>query len=94
MLKWFLRDRNMDVEETVEKLKKVAAWRDRVRPDALSEDDVVHQLAMGKGFLHEHCDVTGRPVIVVKVAKHFPGIQSSPCLAWCQALLFGKPFVQ
>jgi len=27
MLKWFLRDRGMDVEEAVGKLKKVTAWR-------------------------------------------------------------------
>jgi hypothetical protein len=73
MLKWFLRDRSMDVEEAVGKLRKVTAWRQRVRPDALSEDDVVHQLATGKGYLHDHLDVAGRPVVVVKVAKHFSG---------------------
>lgn len=73
MLRWFLRDRGLNVEEATEKLRKTTAWRQRVRPDALSEDDVVHQLSTGKGYMHDHLDVAGRPVLVVRVAKHFPG---------------------
>lgn len=74
MLRWFLRDRSLDVEEAVEKLRKVTAWRQQVRPDALSEDDVFHQISTGRGYLHDHLDLAGRPVVAVRVAKHFSGI--------------------
>lgn len=79
MLKWFLRDRSLKVDEAVEKLRKVTAWRQQVRPDALSEDDVFHQISTGKGYIHDHLDLAGRPVVVVRVAKHFPG-ESDICL--------------
>ena len=73
MLKWFLRDRSLNVDEAVEKLRKATAWRQQVRPDALSEDDVFHSISTGKGYLHDKLDIAGRPVVVVRVAKHFPG---------------------
>lgn len=73
MLKWFLRDRSLDVDEAVDKLRKVTAWRRQARPDALSEDDVFHQISTGKGYMHDQLDLAGRPVVVVRVAKHFPG---------------------
>lgn len=75
LLTWFLRDRSLDVEEAVEKLRKVTAWRQQVRPDALSEDDVIRQISAGKGYMHDHLDIAGRPVVAVRVAKHFPGWQ-------------------
>ena len=73
MLKWFLRDRALDVDEAIEKLRKATAWRQQVQPDALSEDDVFHSISTGKGYLHDKLDIAGRPVVVVRVAKHFPG---------------------
>ena len=55
------------------KLQKMTAWRRKFRPDVLSEEDVLLQLSSGKGYLHDHLDAAGRPVMVVRVAKHFPG---------------------
>ena len=45
----------------------------KVQPEALSEDDVFHQISTGKGYMHTSLDNFGRPVLVVKVAKHFAG---------------------
>ena len=73
MLKWFLRDRDFDIDEAVDKLRKATKWREKVRPDALSEDDVFQQISLGKGYIHESLDRFGRPVLVVRVAKHFAG---------------------
>ena len=73
MLKWFLRDRDFDVAEAASKLRKATKWREKMRPDALSEDDVYVQLSTGKGYVHTHLDKLGRPVLVVRVARHFAG---------------------
>ena len=72
MLKWFLRDRSLDVDEAVEKLREVTAWRQQTRPDALSEDDVFHQISTGKGYLHDQLDIAGRPVVVVRGRQTLP----------------------
>jgi hypothetical protein len=35
--------------------------------------DVAKEAATGKAFLHNHLDVSGRPVIIVRAAKHVTG---------------------
>lgn len=72
-VQWFLRDRNFDVEETVSKLKKYSAWRAECRPQQLSKLDVAVEAATGKAYLHEHTDVYGRPVIVIRARLHVTG---------------------
>ena len=34
---------------------------------------MAREAATGKAYLHSHLDVTGRPVIVVRAAKHLTG---------------------
>ena len=74
---WFLRDRNLDVEEAAEKLAKMTAWRQRFRPDQLGPQDFGIDPASGEGYVHSEPDRYGRPVIVVRVAKHISGKHSS-----------------
>ncbi len=35
--------------------------------------DIAAEAATGKAFLHSHTDVNGRPVIVVRAARHITG---------------------
>lgn len=70
---WFLRDRKLDVEEAAEKLTRMMEWRRDFMPVPLTEADVAAEAATGKAFLHSHNDVNGRPVIVVRVARHITG---------------------
>ncbi len=72
-VRWFLRDRDFDVEETVSKLKKFMTWRSRFRPQDLTLSDVAEEAATGKAYLHKHFDVHGRPVIVVRARLHITG---------------------
>jgi hypothetical protein len=72
---WFLRDRNFNVDETVDKLTKLMAWRSDFRPDHLSYVDVAAEAATGKAYLHDQLDVNGRPVIVVRARLHLTGAQ-------------------
>jgi hypothetical protein len=39
---------------------------------------VAREAATGKAYLHSHPDVSGRPVIVVRAAKHVTGARSPP----------------
>lgn len=41
--------------------------------DFISWTDVAREAATGKAYLHSHMDVSGRPVIVVRAAKHLTG---------------------
>lgn len=72
-VRWFLRDRDFDVDEAVQKLKKFMAWRSEFRPQNLTFSDVADEAATGKAYLHKHLDVNGRPVIVVKARYHITG---------------------
>lgn len=47
------------------------------RADAISWDMVQKEAATGKGYLHKHKDVHGRPVIVIKSALHKTGKYSA-----------------
>ncbi|KAI7841007.1 hypothetical protein COHA_005235 [Chlorella ohadii] len=69
-LRWFLQDRKLDVEEAEEKLIKMLRWRREFGADFISWTDVAREAATGKAYLHSHLDVSGRPVIVVRAAKH------------------------
>ena len=76
---------SLDICLEVDADSRRASFHVKVQPEALSEDDVFHQISTGKGYMHTHLDNFGRPVLVVKVAKHFAGTASShqpvSCLA-------------
>lgn len=71
--KWFLRDRKLDVNETAEKLTNMLKWRRDFKADSLTWDQVAREAATGKAYLHEHTDVNGQPVIVIRAALHKTG---------------------
>ncbi|KAL8465518.1 hypothetical protein ACS0TY_034859 [Phlomoides rotata] len=73
MILWFLKDRRFSVEETVAKLSKAIKWREDFRVSELTEESIKRVSASGKGYLHKHLDVHGRPVLIVDGSKHFPG---------------------
>eukprot|EP00884_Botryococcus_braunii_P020362 jgi/Botrbrau1/7009/Bobra.0165s0038.1 len=72
-VRWFLRDRDFDVEETVLKLQKFMKWRSEIRPQDLTLPDVAEEAATGKAYLHKHFDISGRPVVVVRARLHVTG---------------------
>lgn len=41
--------------------------------DFIEWTDIAREAATGKAYLHTHTDVNGRPVIIVRAAKHFTG---------------------
>jgi hypothetical protein len=71
---WFCR--KLDVGEAVEKLTRMMEWRRDFMPTPLTEADVAAEAATGKAFLHSHTDVNGRPVIVVRAARHITGAET------------------
>eukprot|EP00891_Asterochloris_glomerata_P004220 jgi/Astpho2/4220/Aster-05183 len=71
--KWFLRDRKLDVGEAEQKLTDMLRWRQEFKADDIAWDTVKAEAATGKVYMHDHKDRLGRPVIVVKVAKHITG---------------------
>ncbi|EFN52164.1 hypothetical protein CHLNCDRAFT_32681 [Chlorella variabilis] len=72
-LRWFLQDRKLDVAEAEEKLLKMLRWRREFGADLIEWTDVAREAATGKAYLHTHDDVSGRPVVVVRAAKHITG---------------------
>ena len=73
MMRWFLLDRKLDVDATVDKLIKMLRWRREFGADALRTTDVAKEAATGKAYLHTTTDVQGRPVVVVRASKHVSG---------------------
>lgn len=73
MILWFLKDRKFSVEEAVSKLAKAIKWRQEFGVAELSEDSLKSIAATGKAYIHDHLDVSGRPVLIVDASKHFPG---------------------
>ncbi len=71
--RWFLRDRKLDVAEAADKLARMMEWRRRFMPRQLTAADVAAEAATGKAYLHEHADANGRPVIIVRAARHRTG---------------------
>ena len=53
------------------------------RADIITVTDVAKEAATGKAVLHQHRDRLGRPVILVRAAKHvtgaLPGVLSGLC---------------
>ena len=45
-----------------------------ISADLIQWTDVAREAATGKAFLHSHSDVLGRPVVVVRAAKHITGV--------------------
>eukprot|EP00434_Breviolum_minutum_P009261 symbB.v1.2.008162.t1/scaffold512.1/size193505/3 len=67
---WFLRDRRLDVNEATEKLVKCLRWRQRFRVEYLGPDMFPKELRSGKGYVHQHPDIAGRPVMVAIARRH------------------------
>lgn len=84
---WFLRDRNFNVDETVDKLNKLMSWRSEFRPDHLSYIDVAAEAATGKAYLHDKVDLSGRPVIVVRARLHLTGVYLTMTLLILQGIV-------
>lgn len=72
-LRWFLLDRRLDVDEAEGKVVEMLRWRREFGADLLQLLDVAQEAATGKAYLHTHPDISGRPVIIVRAAKHVPG---------------------
>ncbi|CAJ1393770.1 unnamed protein product [Effrenium voratum] len=70
LLWWFLRDRRLDVNEATEKLVKCLRWRRAFRVEYLGPDMFVKELRSGKGYVHQHPDIAGRPVMVAIARRH------------------------
>ncbi|MQM05787.1 hypothetical protein Taro_038603 [Colocasia esculenta] len=75
MILWFLKDRRFSVEDAVFKLTKAIKWRQEFSVSELTEESVRNLYETGKAYVHDFLDVQGRPVLVVVVSKHFPGVQ-------------------
>eukprot|EP00892_Ulva_mutabilis_P005675 jgi/Ulvmu1/347/UM001_0352.1 len=71
--KWFLRDRNFDVEEAYTKLVTCLRWRKEFNVHRVRYESVKREADTGKAYLHEHQDIYGRPVLVIRVSKHVIG---------------------
>jgi hypothetical protein len=67
--KWFLRDRGFEVEEAYSKLATCLRWRKQFGLQNVTFESVKKEAASGKVYLHEFCDVYGRPVLVIRVAR-------------------------
>lgn len=72
-LKWFLLDRKLDPIEAQEKLIKMLTWRKSINADDLKTTDIAKEAATGKAYLHPHLDLANRPVVIVRVSRHFIG---------------------
>mmetsp|Transcript_19318 Transcript_19318/g.40410 ORF Transcript_19318/g.40410 Transcript_19318/m.40410 type:complete len:604 (-) Transcript_19318:121-1932(-) len=67
---WFLRDRRLDVSEATKKLVKCLRWRQKFRVEYLGPDMFPKELRAGKGYVHQHPDIAGRPVMVAIARRH------------------------
>lgn len=72
-LKWFLRDRKLDADEAADKLTNMLKWRQDFQADSITWDMVAKEAGTGKAYLHEHKDVNGQPVIVIRSSLHKTG---------------------
>jgi hypothetical protein len=66
---WFLRDRSFDVDEAYDKLRTCLLWRRDFGLQHITWRRVQREAATGKAYLHDHTDVHGRPVLVIRVAR-------------------------
>eukprot|EP00854_Cymbomonas_tetramitiformis_P000583 gene583-984_t len=67
-LTWYVRMRKLDVDETVPRLTRYQDWRESGY-EGIEEEQVATELATGKAFLCDDCDLLGRPVVVVDASK-------------------------
>ncbi|GBG63839.1 hypothetical protein CBR_g39624 [Chara braunii] len=72
LLTWFLRDRRYDVSEAAFKLVRMLRWRQEFGVTNVTQESVARIAATGKAYLHDQLDLVGRPVLVVRVARHLP----------------------
>ncbi|KAI4303840.1 hypothetical protein MLD38_039428 [Melastoma candidum] len=75
MIYWFLKDRKFVADDAFAKLAKAIKWRQEFEVSKLTEESVEEIARTGKAYVHHHLDVSGRPVLVVVAAKHFPNAQ-------------------
>ena len=53
------------------------------RADSITWDMVAKEAETGKAYLHEHKDVNGQPVIVIRSSLHVTGTASIICSSLC-----------
>jgi len=71
--KWFLRDRSFDVDETVDKLKRMMKWRTEFGVDDITDEMVAAEASTRKAELLHRVDAYRQPVVLVRVDKHVTG---------------------
>lgn len=70
LLWWFLRDRRLDVGESVSKLEQCLRWRREFRVDYIGPEHFMGEMRSKKAYFHKHRDLAGRPVLVVVAQRH------------------------
>eukprot|EP00929_Paragymnodinium_shiwhaense_P007629 TRINITY_DN111538_c0_g1_i1.p1 TRINITY_DN111538_c0_g1~~TRINITY_DN111538_c0_g1_i1.p1 ORF type:complete len:721 (-),score=86.84 TRINITY_DN111538_c0_g1_i1:262-2376(-) len=70
LLWWFLRDRQLDVDQALEKLLECLSWRQSFRVEKLGPELFTREVRARKAYVHKHRDLAGRPVLVVKAERH------------------------
>lgn len=69
-MRWFLKDRALDVEAAAEKVRKYNTWRVENQYDNISFESVREEFDTGKAVLLEERDLLGRQVVSVTLTKH------------------------
>ncbi|KAF8062701.1 SPAC3H8.02 [Scenedesmus sp. PABB004] len=72
-LKWWLRDSALQPAPAARAVRAMLAWRAAHGLADLSHGDVAAEAASGKAYLHDAPDAAGRPVVVVRAARHTIG---------------------
>lgn len=72
-LRWFLRDRSLDVREANDKIRATLNWRRQIGWNRLSYADVGAEKQLCKAWVHDGFDVLGRPVVLMVPARHLTG---------------------
>ncbi len=71
---WRALHRKLDVDAAAEKLMRMMEWRQGfLRGATPTKAEVAEEAATGKAYLHTQKDVNGRPVIIVRAARHITG---------------------
>lgn len=60
------------------------------RADSITWDMVAKEAETGKAYLHEHKDVNGQPVIVIRSSLHVTGISLSRMLVFSSHVFQGQ----
>lgn len=67
--KWFLRDRDFEVNEAFEKLSATLQWRRESNIQEVTYSKIANEDSAGKAYLHTSTDIYNRPVLVIRVEK-------------------------